>query len=124
MSFVSKVIVKFVDFRFHIYTNSFPKVLQSAYKHFHYKYIVHSDDNLNINKGRVSALSLLDPSAAFDTIGYDIPIRRVSTWYGLSDTDLSWFSLYVADTRQSIKQETVFYACILLPSCGTRHGSF
>ena len=59
---------------------------QSAYKQFHSTETallkVHNDINLNIDNGKVTALALLDISAAFDTIDHDILITRLSTWYG------------------------------------------
>ena len=64
---------------------------------------VHNDINLNIDNGKVTALTLLDLSAAVDTTDHDIFVTRLSTWYGISGTALSWFSSYLTDRRQAIK---------------------
>ena len=49
-------------------------VLQSAYKQFHSTQAallkVYNDVTLNMDKGKVTALTLLDLSAAFDTIDH------------------------------------------------------
>ena len=71
-------------------------VLQSASKQFHSTETallkVHYDVTLNMDKGKVTALTLLDLSAAFDTVDDNILIKRLSMWYGISGTALSWFS--------------------------------
>ena len=62
---------------------------------------VHNDVTLNIDNGKVTALTLLDLSATFDTIDHNILIRRLSIWYGISGTSLSWFLSYLtADTKE------------------------
>ena len=65
-------------------------VLQSAYKHFLSTETallkVHNDVTLNMDKGKVTALTLLDLSPAFDTIDHSIFIKRLTMWYGISDT--------------------------------------
>ena len=74
-------------------------VLQSAYKQFHSTYTalikVYNDDTLNMDKGKVTALTLLALSVAFDAIHHNILIKCLSMWYGISGTALSWFSSYL-----------------------------
>ena len=59
---------------------------QSAYKQLHSTETaflkVRIDIHLNIDNGKVTALTMLDLSAAFDTIDHNILIRRLSRWYG------------------------------------------
>ena len=69
------------------------------------------------HNGKVTALTLLDLSAAFDTIDQDILITRLSTWYGISGTALSWFTSYLTDRRQAIKIGNCF-SDMLPTSCG------
>ena len=45
---------------------------------------------------KVSCLCLLDPSAAFDTIDHDIFITRLSSWFGIHGSVLSWFKSYLS----------------------------
>ena len=101
-------------------------MLQSAYKQFHSTETallkVHNDINLNIDNGKVTALTLFDLSAAFDTIDHNILITRLSTWYGISGTALSWFTSYLTDRQQAIKLGNCF-SDMLPTSCGVPHGS-
>jgi len=53
---------------------------------------VHNDITLNTDQGKVVALTLIDLSAAFDTIDHNTLIELSSIWYGISDTVLSWLS--------------------------------
>ena len=77
---------------------------QSAYKQFHFEETallkVHNDINLNIDNGKVTALTLLDLSAALDTIDHNIFIKRLSRWYGISGTAIWLVSSYLTDRRQ------------------------
>ena len=74
--FISKVLEKVVAslLRSHIVSNCMSDVLQSAYKQFHSTQgallKVYNDVTLNMDKGKVTALTLLDLSAAFDTIDH------------------------------------------------------
>ena len=40
---------------------------------------------------RVTALTLLASSTAFDTIGHTIPLRRLVNWFGVSGKAIDWF---------------------------------
>ena len=118
LSFISKILEKVVANRLssHIYINGLTNASQSALLK------VHNDINLNIDNGKVTALTLLDLSAAFDTIDHNILITRLSTWYGISGTALSWFPSYLTDRQQAIKIDYCF-SDILPTSCGVPQGS-
>ena len=81
--------------------------LQSACKKFHSTESallkVEHDVLFNMEKGRVTALTLLDLSAAFDTIDDLTLISRLSSWYGISGTALDWFTSYLSNRCQQVK---------------------
>ena len=54
-----------------------------------------SDILLAIDAGDLSALVLLDMSAAFDTVDYTILLRRLKVSYRLGETVLHWFETYL-----------------------------
>ena len=121
VSFISKILEKVVANRLtsHININGLTNASQSAYKQFHSTETallkVHNDINLNIDNGKITALTLLDLSAAFDTIDHDILITCLSTWYGISGTALSWFTSYLTDRRQAIKIGNCFSDLLWCP---------
>ena len=97
---------------------------QSAYKSTETALLkVHNDKNLNSDNGKVTALTLLNLSAAFDTIYHNILMTRLSMWYGISGIALSWFTSYLTDRRQAIKVGNCF-SDMQPTSCGVHHGSF
>ena len=55
-----------------------------------------------MEKGRVTALTLLVLSAAFDTIDHLTLINRLSSWYGISGTTLDWFTSYLSSKIYSL----------------------
>ena len=57
----------------------------------------------SMDDGRVTALTLLDLSAAFDTIDHDILLRRLGNWFGVSGKALDWFGSYLTGRSQRIK---------------------
>ena len=84
MSFISYILEKVVANRLqaHIQNNNISNPLHSAYRQHHFTESallkVHSDIIISMDKGKVTALSLLDFSVAFDTIDH------ATLTYGLS----------------------------------------
>ena len=54
-------------------------------------------------KGSVTALTLLDLSAAFDTIDHTILLDRLHVYYGISELALGWFKSYLSGRTHSVK---------------------
>ena len=100
--------------------------LQSAYKKFHSTESallkVENDVLLNMEKGRVTALTLLVLSAAFDTIDHLTLISRLSSWYGISGTALDWFTSYLSNRCQQVKIHDYISEEVLI-SFGVPQGS-
>ena len=55
-----------------------------------------------LDEDKVPLLSLLDRSAAFDTIDHSILLSCFSYSFGISDTVLAWFTSYLTDHTQTI----------------------
>ena len=102
LSFLSKLTERVVKNRLseHLSKNSLFNTFQSAYIPFHstesvllslYDSIIHA-----ICKQQVTCLCLLDLSAAFDTIDHSILTHRLSSWFGIEGTALSWFQSYLS----------------------------
>ena len=54
-------------------------------------------------KGSVTALTLLDLSATFDTIDHTILWDRLNVYYGISELALGWFKSYLSGRTHSVK---------------------
>ena len=79
---------------------------QSAYKKYHSTETllakIQNDLILNMKKGEVNLLILLDLSAAFDTIDHNILLNRLEHSYGLNGKSLEWFHSYISNRTQSV----------------------
>ena len=75
-----------------------------------------------MDKGEVMALTLLDLSAAFDTIDHATLPDRLSDWYGISGQAQIWFSSYLQNRLQSVKIKDTFSDKVTL-SYGVPQGS-
>ena len=63
---------------------------------------------MSMDKGEVTALTLLDLSAAFDTIDHATLTDRLSDWYGISGQAQIWFSSDLRNWHQSVKIKDTF----------------
>ena len=55
------------------------------------------------NDRKVNPLVLFDLSADFDTIEYNILIKRLESSFGVKDTALKWFASYLKKRAQSVR---------------------
>jgi len=108
LPFLGKIIEKTAVGRFsgHINDNKLEERLQSAYKECHSvetALLVVFDDLLNAIDNRKHILvTLLDYSAAFDTIDHAILFRRLGNSYGLSGEALEWVKSYFTNRHQAV----------------------
>ena len=75
---------------------------------------VHNDISVSLDKGHVTALTLLDLSAAFDTIDHNTLTNRLAEWYGVSVMALAWFESYLYGRHKKIKIDKSFSDSSLL----------
>jgi len=109
LSFLSKLTEKIVKIRLqnHLSTNSLFNSHQSAYikNHSTETVLLSLYDKLitAIDKKQVTCLCLLDLSAAFDTIDHSILITRLSDWFGITGTALSWLISYLTSRTSCVR---------------------
>ena len=88
LSFVSKILEKVVANRLqaHIKHNHLSDLLQSAYRKHHSteSALLKVNSDISMDKGEVTAMTLLDLSVAFDTIDHATLPNRLSDWYEIS----------------------------------------
>jgi len=100
---LSKLTKRVVKLRLADYlsTNNLVNSIQSAYIKNHSTentfLSVHHHIIKAMSRQQVTCLTLLDLSAAFDTIDHSILLERLSSWFGISCTalTLSWIKSYL-----------------------------
>ena len=109
LSFISKVLERIVYSQFlnHITANKLIDKFQSAYKPRHSTetaLIRVVNDILNaIDNGNLSLLTLLDLSAAFDTVDNSILLERLQTSFGIDGHPLKWVKSHLSNRHQKVK---------------------
>ena len=108
LSFLSKLLERVVQKQLFAYLNA-NKLLplsQSAYRPHHSTETallkVMNDLMLAMDRDEVSVLTLLDLSAAFDTIDHGILTQRLFSLYGITDSALKWFQSYLGNRTQCV----------------------
>ena len=90
----------------HIEEHLLSNYVQSAYKRFHSTETallkIHNDIICNMDNGKVTALTLLDLSAAFDTIDHAALLERRHGHFGISGIVLQWIKLYISNRQQRV----------------------
>ena len=128
LSFIFKILENIVANRLqaHIKNNHLSNQLQSTYRKHHSTESallkVHNDIFISMDKSEVTALTLLDLSAAFDTIDHATLTDRLSDWYGISGQAQIWFSSYLQNRHQSVKIKDILSDKVTL-SYGVLQGS-
>jgi len=56
-----------------------------------------------LDRGDFAVLTLLDLSAAFDTVDHVTLLRRLKTTYGITGTALVWFTSYLHERKLSVR---------------------
>jgi hypothetical protein len=108
LNFISKIIERIIHTRLTNHLNSFKSLssFQSAYRKFHSTETallkIQNDLLLASNQQKVSALILLDLSAAFDTIDHRTLFTRLSTFFGITGSALKLIESYLCDRTQSV----------------------
>ena len=109
LNFISKILerVVVVQLQTHLDEAGLMIAFQSAYRKHHSTESAllntQNDILLNMAKGSVTALTLLDLFAAFDTIDHTILLDRLSVYYGISELVLVWFKSYLSGRTHSVK---------------------
>ena len=126
--FMSKLLEKVVLLQLndHLLSNGLYDAFQSAYRvnrstETALLRILH-DLLLATDSKQVSLLTLLDLSAAFDTIDHSILLTRLKETFGISNLALSWFESYLSGRTQTVSVNGILSSPSSL-DCGVPQGS-
>ncbi len=120
LSFLSKLVERVVcrQLTRHFIKYNLYVLVQSAYRSDHSTETallkVVNDLLLVLDNGDAAVLTLLDQSAAFDTVDHGILLSHLSALFGLSGTVLSWFESYLTGRLQCICISGLRSAAVLL----------
>ena len=92
---------------------------QSAYRRLHSTETallkIQNDIAASMDSDKVVALTLLDLSAAFDTIDHTILFNCLSDWFGMDGPVLMWIKSSLTNRRQKVKLGNNFLDAFSLP---------
>ena len=110
----------------HLSTNQLFNPFQSAYRPGHSTETALSKDTnhllRSLDHGNVSVLTLLNLSAAFDTVDHTVLPQRLEHVFGMHDTTFHWFSSYLTNRTQTVTVNNCSSAPVTI-SCGVPQGS-
>ena len=128
LSFVSKCLERaaVTQLSAHSAVNELLPSCQSAYRRYHSTETavlkIHNDIARATDSGFVSALVLLDLSAAFDTVDIGIFLDVQQTRFGIQWTALEWYRSYLSDRSQTVIVGSVSHGPLSI-NCGVPQGS-
>ena len=108
LSFLSKIPEKVVACRLysHLSRTKTLSPFQSAYRKSHSTEIallkIHNDIISAMDEGKVTALTLLDLSSAFDTTDHSILLGRLEDWVGVTGRADDWLRSYLTGRSQQV----------------------
>jgi exonuclease III len=111
LSYLSKLTERIVKTRLteHLTNNNLLNPFQSAYIKGHSTETtllsVHDHIIKAMSLQQITCLTLLDLSAAFDTIDHSILLERLSSWFGITSDALSWIKSYLLNRSFSVHIE-------------------
>ena len=109
LNFISKILerVVAVQLQTHLDEAGLMTPFQSVYRKHHSTESahlnIHNDILLNMAKGSLTVLTLLDLSTMFNTIDHTILLDRLNLYYGISELALGWFKSYLSGRTHSVK---------------------
>ena len=112
LSILSKLLERLVVRRLlkHLNNNNLLPDNQSAYRRYHSMETallrLVSDIVTESETGKITLLSLLDMSAAFDTVDHALLLSKLEQCYAICEKVYDWISLYLKDRSQTVHYQS------------------